>query len=307
MPKTLEPDRQFVERLEWQIASELRRKAALRPARHRIAVPRPVAVAVVLAGIVLAGVAGIKAAEIVRDSWRKRIEVAKAETEVRLEQASLRSRQGLTAKVEEHFALGLVSEGDLLIAKTSQQRTALDLERARLNLAEVRRSGEAPRDEIYAPLVGGRDFVTERLRLDLREAELGLQVLAARAKQLEARRRVGLVPPEQSRSAERDVAARKDRIEEIGQRLELRKRFLGGGISAIQAEVAGRLAGARAGLAAAQSKVKDLEERLARADAQLAVGMVPADEVEALRDGLDIAKAELELASLEVDVLEKVK
>jgi hypothetical protein len=307
MSKNLEPNRQFVERLEWQLASELRRRSGLRRHSARIAVPRPVAVAVVFVGIVLAGVAGIKAAELVHDSWRKRIEVARAETAVRLEEARLQSQQGRTAQAEERYGLGLVSEGDLLIAKTGREKAVLGLERARLDLEEVRRSGSAPRDELYAPLVSGRDFVSERLRLDLREAELGLQVLAARAKQLKAQQGVGLIAPEQSRSAERAVANRKTRIDEIGQRLDLRQRFLGGGISAVQVEIAGRLAAAKAGLASAQSRVDDLKERTARAESLRDVGMVSPAEADDLREALEAAEAEMRLAALEVDVLEKVK
>jgi len=307
MPKAYEPDRQFVERLEWQLASELRRKTRPRRTRARIAVPRAVAVAVILAGIVLAGVAGIKAAELIQDSWRKKIEVARAETEVRLQEAWWASQKDRTAEIEKRFSVGLVPEGDLLVAKTTQERTALDLERARLDLDEVRRSGAAPRDELYAPLVGGRDFVAERLRLDLREAELGLQVLAARAKQLEARRLAGLVPTEQSRSAERDVAARKTRLDGIEQRLDLRKRFLNGGISAVQVEIAGRLAAAKANLSTAQSKVEDMKERAARAGTLRDVGMISPAEADDLREALEAGEAEMKLAALEVDVLGKAK
>lgn len=307
MSKNLEPDRQFVERLEWQLASELRRRSGLRRPRARIAVPRSIAVAVVLVGIALAGVAGIKAADLVHDSWRKKIEVARAETGVRLEEARLESQQGRMVRAEDRFKLGVIPEEELLLARAAHDRAALDLERARLNLDEVKRSGFAPRDELYAPLLGRRDFVAERLDLYRQKAALGLQVLAARAKQLEARRKVGLIPPGEARSAERDVAARKARIDEIGQRLDLRKRFLSGGISAVQVEIAGRLAAAKADLAAAQSQVDDLKERTARAASLRDVGMVSPADADDLREALEAAEAEMRLAALEVDVLEKIK
>lgn len=307
MSKNLEPDRQFVERLEWQLASELRRRTGPRRHAARVAVPRPVAVAVVLAGIALVGVAGIKAAEIIQDSWRKKIEVARAETDVRLEEARLASQQGRTAQAEDRFKLGLIPEEELLLATTFRDRAALDLERARLNLDEVERSGAKPCDELYAPLVGGRDFVAERLDLERRQTALGLQVFAARTRQFEARQKAGLIPPGEVRSAERDVAARKAQIEEIGQRLDLRKRFLSGGLSAVQVEVAGRLVAAKAGLAAAESKVDDLKERAARAVSQRDVGMISPAEADDLRQGLEAAEAEMKLAALEVEVLEKVK
>jgi len=307
MTKTYEPDRQFIERLEWQLASELRRKTGRRRTHSRIAVPRPVAVAVVLTGIVLAGVAGIKAAELIQDSWRKKIEVARAETEVRLGEARLQSQQSRTALAEERFKLGVIPEEEVLLAKTLYDRTALDLKRARLNLEEVRRSGIAPRDELYAPLVGGRDFVAERLELDRQQVALMLQVLAARAKQLEKRQRAGLIAPDEVRGTEKAVEDRKIRVREIEDRLGLRKRFLAGGLSAVEVEIAGRLAAAKAGLSAAQSKVEDLKERAARAGSLRDAGMISSSEADDLREALEAAEAEMKLAALEVDVLDKVK
>lgn len=306
MPKTLEPDMEFVERLEWQLASELRRSRLKRSA-PRIAVPRAAVAAALLAGILLAGVAAIKAAELVQDSWRKKIEIARAETEVRLQEARLETERGQAALVHERYAVGLVSEGDDLLATTTQERSRLGLERSRLDLDEVRRSGAPPRDELYAPLVGGRDFVSERLQLERRGAELGLKVLAARAKQLEERQRLGLIAPGQARSAGSDIAARRTRIAEIGQRLDLRKRFLAAALSAVRVEIAGRLATAQANLAVARSKVEDLKERKARAETRRDLGVASPAEFEELADALGAAEAELKLAALEVGILEKVK
>ena len=307
MPKTFEPDNQFVERLEWQLASELRRRTGLRKVRATVAVPRAAVAAALLTGILLAGVAAIKAADLVQDSWRKRIEVARAETEVRLQEARLGSQKDRITEVEKRLAVGLIPQEDHLVAQTALGKAALDLERAQLNLDEVRRSGITPREELYAPLVGGRDFVAERLKLEMREGELELQVLAARAGQLEEKQRVGLVSPDEARSAARDAAARRTRIEEIRGRLELRERFLGGRISALQVEIAGRLAAGRANLAAARSKVEDLKEKATRAGSLRDVGLLSPAEANALRDALGAAEAEQSLAALEVDVLEKIK
>jgi hypothetical protein len=307
MPKTVEPDTQFVERLEWQLTSELRRRSRLRKAPARIAVPRPAALVAVLAGVLLTGVAAIKAAEFVQDSWRKKIEVARAETEVRLQEVRLESQSGLVAAAEKRAALGLVRQDEYRFLKIDRERAALDLERSQLNLKEVKRSGTAPRDELYAPLVGGRDFVAERLQIERREAERGLQILAARAEQLRERERLGLIAPDETRSAGRSVSARKARIEEIGKRLDLRRRYLAGEISALGVEVAGRLAAAQASLSAARSKVDGLKERAARAESLRQLGLVSAAETGDLDEALAAAEAEAKLAAVEVEVLEKVK
>jgi hypothetical protein len=88
--KAFEPDRQFVDRLEWQLAAEYRR-INRRRSSERVAVPRPVLAFALAAGVLLTGVAAIKAADFVHDAWRKKIEVARAETDVLLQQARLES------------------------------------------------------------------------------------------------------------------------------------------------------------------------------------------------------------------------
>ena len=89
MSKRFEPDTQFVDRLEWQLATEFRRREHLKPAPGRIAVPRSLAVISLVAGVLLLGVAATKAADLIKDSWRKKIEVARLETEVKIKTALL--------------------------------------------------------------------------------------------------------------------------------------------------------------------------------------------------------------------------
>ena len=57
MPKNFEPDSRFVDRLEWQLASEFRRKDRLKPAAGKVAVPRYVIALSLAAGVLLMGVA----------------------------------------------------------------------------------------------------------------------------------------------------------------------------------------------------------------------------------------------------------
>ena len=67
----------------------VRRREHLKPAPGRIAVPRSLAVISLVAGVLLLGVAATKAADLIKDSWRKKIEVARLETEVRIGTALL--------------------------------------------------------------------------------------------------------------------------------------------------------------------------------------------------------------------------
>ncbi len=74
MPKSFEPDGQFVDKLEWQLSSEFRRTSRLKPAAGRVAVPRWVVAFSLVAGVLLMGVAAIKASDSIKGAWRKKIE-----------------------------------------------------------------------------------------------------------------------------------------------------------------------------------------------------------------------------------------
>ena len=304
MNKTIEPDRQFVDKLEWQLATEYRR-INRRRSPNRVSVPRPIVAFALAAGVLLTGVAAIKAADYVHDAWRKKIEVARAETEVLLQQARLDSGREMAERTKALAAKGLVRQEEYQHLKIGQERAVLDLERSRLNLEEVKRSGGAPRDELYAPFVGGRDFVSERLALESRKVELDIELLAEQLKRLEDLHEKALVGAEEPEAVEKEIASRKARIDEIGQRLELRKRFLDAKISAREVEIADRLAVAEANLSAAQSRVDVLAAQMNRLQALQAEGIVSPTETVGMRYGLDSARAELKLAALEVEILKK--
>ncbi|HSA96657.1 MAG TPA: hypothetical protein VLJ16_11430, partial [Acidobacteriota bacterium] len=176
MPDRFKPDTQFVDRLEWQLASEFRRRDSLKPASVRIAVPRSVVALGLAAGVLLLGVAATKAADLIKNSWRKKIEVARLETDVKIKTAFQELKKETADEAEKKFTLGLISEDVVLTAKQVVERSASDLEKTVLELEEVKASGEAPRDELYAPRVGGRDFVGERLEIERRMLHVDLDL-----------------------------------------------------------------------------------------------------------------------------------
>ena len=145
MSKRFEPDTQFVDRLEWQLASEFRRREHLKPAPGRIAVPRSVAVLSLVAGVLLLGVAATKAADLIKDSWRKKIEVARLETEVKIETALPGPQEGqVPPRPRPGSRWALSARTKPWTSKMDRRRAAFELEKARLDLEEVRASGRCP-------------------------------------------------------------------------------------------------------------------------------------------------------------------
>ena len=308
MPSRFEPDNQFVDRLEWQLTSEFRRRDRLKPAPGRIAIPRSVAALGLAAGILLLGVAAIKAADVIKDSWRKKIEVARLETEVKIKTALLALMKDRAAQAGNRSSLGLVGEDEALDARSGAESASAALEKSMLDLEEARESGQAPRNELYAPLVGGRDFVGERLEIEknMLQAELGRR-LARSERSLRNRVELGLVPKSALTEFEAARTVQEAAIGDLENRQGLRKKFLAGEISAAGLEVQTRMGTAEKDLREAQSMIQALRPRLEDMRAQAAAGLVAVDEFKVLELGMDTAQAKADLAAQVIEILKTIK
>jgi hypothetical protein len=307
MPKNLEPDSQFLEKLEWQLSSEFRRMSRLKPTAGKVAVPRWVVAFSLAAGVLLMGVAAIKAADSIKGAWRKRIEIARLETDVKLKRAFLEFKKELASKAETQASLGVIGEDEYSSMKLGAERSALDLERSLIDLEDVKASGETPRNELYAPDVDGRDFVSERLVNERKVLELDLGLHRARLERLKQRFDLGLYPRDGLDEALASTAVQEAGIGDIEKRLDLRKRFLAGTMTAEEVEIEDRKTAAERDLREARSTVDSLKKRLEAAQAKEAVGMISSTEVQQAQFGLSYAQARLSLALLEKDILSKIK
>jgi hypothetical protein len=307
MNKTYEPDNQFVDRLEWQLSSEFRRTNCLRPASRKIAVPRGVIAFAVMAGILMTGVAVTKAADYIKDSWRKKIEIARVETDVELKKVHLESIREMASVTKMRVSNGLVREDEYLAMKLAVENAELDLKRSLLNLDEVKMSGDIPRNELYAPMVSGRDFVSERLIIEKKEVDLVLEQLRIHLERVKHLVEKNAVRRDEEDHIQAEITNREIMIDNVDQRLDLRARFLAGEITAQEVEIEDRITGAERNLQMSRSQVESLKEQLERLKTLEAQGEVTHMEVMQLQYALDAAQAEMKLATLEMDVLEKLK
>ena len=307
MTKTYEPDSQFVERLEWQLASEFRRTNRLKPSAGKVAVPRRMVVATLLVGVLLTGVAVIKAAEYIKDSWRKKIEVARVETEVKLRKAGLEFTREEASTAKTRFSTGLIQEEEYQVSKLAADKAALDLEISLANQNEVTASGETPRNELYAPVIGGRDFVSERLKVERTELELDLTALKSRAERLERMVKLGVVSADELDQVQGQIVAQSAMLNKAQKRLDLRNRFVLGEAPAREVEISDRIIVAESNLARARKLVEAQKKRLEWMQDREALGLISKSSVQQVQYGLDEARAELSLAALEMEVLGKVK
>jgi hypothetical protein len=309
MKETYDPDSRFVEKLEWQLTSEFRRRNRMK-IPGKIAVSRGTFTLAVVAGVLLTGVAMTKATDLIRESWRKKIEVAKAEMDVRLNTALAELNKERAAKAEAQVSNGSLRQEDYQVTKIFAEKSALNLERSQLNLEEVETSGEAPRDEIYAPVVGARDFVSERLRIEKQGHELNLELWRARIKQRSRQMaEKSSVPrvPIQRNDWQAVTASEQAALESVTKRLGLREEFVEGQLSARDVEIQDRIAVAEGDLRQAQATVDSLMKQLAQTRAIQSKDTTQEEQVQALQLGLNYAQEQVALASVVIDILRNAK
>ena len=126
MNKNYEPDSQFVDRLEWQLSSEYRRTNRLMSSIGKITISRRMVAIAVAIGILMTGVAVTKAADYIKDSWRKKIEIARIETDILMKKAHHEFSSEAVLQAKKRFSNGLIREEEFLTIKLAADRAELD-------------------------------------------------------------------------------------------------------------------------------------------------------------------------------------
>jgi hypothetical protein len=283
-----QPSTEFRARLEEDVVRAFQRESRFAGGSRMPGGGRFGGLLILLAGILLGFGAEFAAGQAQKARDRDTlIEAAMADrmaAELRLTMASL-----LLKRAQEGVAIGTVSRESMQSAEADVSRVRHEIERLDLNIAEMRTSAVPARDELWAPLVAGRDFVSERLELEAADRQQALSGAELRVREAERLLRVGLAGPGVATSAE--VVAIEARLEVtlVARKLDLRRRFLDRGLSSdaiarelkrfeMEREIEGTTA-----------RLKLAQDRATRAQAGAAQGTV---------SDLDAARAQLEVLEL---------
>ena len=298
-----EANNDFVDRLEWQLTTDYRRQKRGNQFLHTAKTTRAIGVIVLVVCSMLAGVVAVKAAQQIKDSWKRKLAQAQAETAVQLKEAKLNVMQEMTAYFADRIKKGLIRQDEINAVNSEVDRAGLDLERARINLEEVKLSGQSPRDELYAPPIRGRDFVLLRLDLEKKSIDTMIQLHQVQLQQMKRRVDAGVIRKQELAAMESEINELNNTVEEILFRMALRNEFLQGISSPQEVEIKEQLSRARNKLIHAEARVTLLQGHIADMKRRVEVGMIPASEVNYMYYELTAAEAEKRLASLEVDLL----
>jgi len=303
MPNKHEPDPQFVENLEWQIGSELRR-------RNRAGVTqrqsfRVMKIAALMLGSVVLGAAAMGASQQLGESWRRELLEARLEVQLQLAQQRVATQLQALGLTREQVELGLQTDNDLIYFELKIAQAETDARIVELELEELRQSGREPLGELSSPLVNGRDFVSERIEARMELARHHLMVVQSEQQRMQERADIGVV-------SEGDVAGQRivtveaeQQITTLQEQLEVRQSYLDSEITAVEAELRLLELEAQRQVVLADEQRQYFQQMLDQfQDAISAGSMHPAAEIQ-MRTQVAEMEAQLRLAQAELEIVQR--
>lgn len=249
-------------------------------------------VALIAFGLVVGVGTQLASAQVAQSRQRGTLESA---VNVERELAALRLS---VAKLNEEraqraFAAGVASRQSLLEAEAEVRAMELAVARIDLDLAEIRVTAEAPRDELWAPTPGSRDFVRERLQLAAIQAQQRLRAAEVALAEAERGARVGRVSGGAVDDARLDHSLAKKEFQTLAQRIALRETFLKERLSAEEVTRRSHRMELTFEIEHAQHRLQVAESRVAVARQRTQVGA---------EDELALKRAEIEVLQMRVEL-----
>lgn len=218
------PTPEFRASLEQQVIDVLREEtranASLRSRFLRFRTPMTLA-----AGLVLGMATQLAVGQVQRSRERGELEIA-IDVKRAIAASRLELAQAAYTQARLSFEVGASSRAALLAAEVELLAQKAAADRLQLDLGEVRETASAPRDELWAPLVGGRDYVKDRLTADASVAQRRLASVEAAAADVERSYRAGVVTKGTLDEAMMSVEQARSDFELVAYKLTLRRKAL---------------------------------------------------------------------------------
>jgi hypothetical protein len=290
-----QPTPEFRDFLEGEVVREYRRNRSF--ARLRFAA--------ILLGTLAAGTtAGLASAQIRENAQRDSL-LQSAQSDLSLVALRLELARARLADVESKFKSGMVGQAAVRAADSELRQMEAQAARARLNVDEIKASSIPPRDDFNAPLVGTRDFVTERLQLDLFSAQQRLTAAEQAQAEAEPRFRVGAVSELTLQEAGLEVTRARAALGILAERRKLRQEFLDQGTPGEQLNRRFQQAQVRFDAMAASEEVNLLRKRFKALEEQHAAGSATELDVLLAKVGLILREHDLLLLSIQLRELSR--
>ncbi len=180
-----------------------------------------------------------------------------------------------------------------------------EIQRRRLELEEVSITGREPNNALSAPLVGGRDFVTARLKAEERPIERQLAIAAKELDRLRKLAKSAIVLGYEVDVAEARFQQIAVGLDELRRRRLLRARFLAAELTPKEVELHALKAQARTAREKAARQLPVMAEQLERLRILFQKNVVDRAEVSEMEIALKSLQAQIRLAELELQIIQR--
>jgi len=302
------PDPGFVARLGSEIRGAVRRCEAFGGAagpRRRFSATHWGFTGAALVVAMLLGASGVLVAQELRSASERELHRLSAAVQMELAQAEEQDAQARLGDVERLHQASAASEEDVARARLELSEARAGRERCTLDLLETRETGEPPRRDLTAPRPGGRDFVTERLRIDLDLASRRTAACEQACARLEALGQAGMVSEDDRDRAATELKVAQSREWIVAQRLELRRAFVGGELERGRVELLAKRVEVRAAAQIADAQLAEVRKKLQASRALAEAGRASSQRVRELQTAAKRLEAEVRLEAIRTALLTK--
>jgi len=303
-----EPHDAFIDRLESQIASEVRRRQRqIEPPRWPMRSRLKLAVAAVGLALVSMGVGGAVVAAAYQAQTNEQRDLLAANYNLSVGVA--KSRLALVTEqlqtIQRKVAAGMASNDELLDARVKFAEAEWSLKLMQSFFEEVRATGREPLTGLSSPLVSGRDFVTERLSAAVEGTKVALDVEMKRMRDAQTKVEIGVADRYTTAVAQASLVEVQVRMETLQQKLSLRQKFVKGEMDAVQTELRVLEADAEGRIKALKPKIDLAHLQMDQTANRFRVGNAQSVELAEARLKLQQLEADLAKAQLDLEVVRR--
>ncbi len=296
---THKPTPEFERFLEWQVTTAVQRQARFaEPARPAYAKYFGVAALVVVS--ILVGAGGVTAAGRIQANEQMKLLLAQQASEVLVAQMQVDVAKKTAELLKSQAEVGVATLGAAADAALNLQRAELMLKRAALGTEEIGASGRAVQDDLSSPLVGKRDFVTERLLIDTQASGLLVRAAADKLKRVKTRFEVGVATEVELAAAQSEMTRAGWNARNLAVLSEMRRQFVLGKIKAADMKHQRILATTYSELGIAEADLEAAKARYVLLERKAAIGT--SGEVDLLKARIEMLTKQQEIAQLKTRI-----
>lgn len=237
-----EPREEFLNQLELQLRAGLRRRDLAAGTRTWMPQSR---IAVAFASVALVVVSMAVGGGVVATAYEARLNEQRDLLLATFEQRAELAKQRLALAtqqlrdVQQRVSIGIERQESVPDAQFKVTEAEAELKSIELDIAEIRATGREPMRALSAPLVSGRDFVTESLHVEMSVPAGALEIERVRAQAAQTRFEVGLANKTEVEAAATRLIELESAVQVFQRKLDIRQRFLKGGLTAAAADLHG--------------------------------------------------------------------